>query len=142
MGDGSASAAVDNVPSMTPFVVYIGNICVDGSPAFLSDVTQVKPQGHMRVLDWGIRPDTPKHAWSDNPGALPGRLSDVTGFTHGPAKVTCAEPNSSEQVDVNVEKADNAVAISEAFTVSFKGGSVTLPFRLVLCQHKCPASVT
>jgi hypothetical protein len=56
--------------------------------------------------------------------------------------VRCARKDASDQVDVNVEKVNDAVAVSNGFTVRFDGGSLTLPFRLAMCHRNCPPSVT
>jgi hypothetical protein len=145
--DTSASAAIPGVPVGTPFVFYIGEMCVTDGPVAVIGVTLGRTEGHMQLLDWGFRRRFPGDSYSsgrDDPGADPGRLSDVPGFTHGPVSVKCSDHEHSDQLDVNVQLTAPGAAVSHGFWVDYRDatGAHRSPafFTLTLCTTHCPRS--
>jgi hypothetical protein len=145
--DTTASAAIPGVPVSTPFVFYIGEMCVADDPVEVTGVTLGRTEGHLQLLDWGFRRRSPGDSYSsgrNDPGADPGRLSNVPGFTHGPVSVKCSDHRHSDQLDVNVQMTAPGVAVSHGFWVDYRDPSGTHRspafFTLTLCTKRCPRS--
>jgi hypothetical protein len=145
--DTTASAAIPGVPVGTPYVFYIGEMCVTGGPIVVTGVTLGRTEGHMQLLDWGFRRRFPGDTYSsgrNDPGADPGQLSVLPGFTHGPVVVRCSDHEHSDQLDVNVQLAASGVAVSHGFWVHYRDGTGAHRspafFTLTLCSRHCPST--
>ena len=143
--DTTASAAIPGVPVRTPYVFYIGEMCVTDEPIVVTGVTPGRTEGHMQLLDWGFRRRFPGDTYSsgrNDPGADPGRLYALPGFTHGPVGVRCSDHTHSDQLDVNVQLTAPGIAVSHGFWVHYRDGTgehrSPAFFTLTLCSKHCP----
>jgi hypothetical protein len=113
--DSTVSGRFPNVPIGKPFVVNLVSMCIrSGSPIMITSVDLVKPEGSIKVLDWGVRDRTNGDSYSDgenHPGAAPGKLTDLPGFGHFSVKSTCKSPILGSEFDVDV-RMSGTVAIS------------------------------
>jgi hypothetical protein len=146
--DSPAWAAMPNVAVNTPWVFATFSLCVDHGSAQVTNVSTVKANGPIKVVDWGVRVRSSGDGLSSgngDPGAAPGMVSKLPGFTHGSVKVKCTDKARAVEFDVDVQSAAPQVTTTDGILVRYKAGggtgSITVPFRISLCPKKCPNSV-
>lgn len=153
-GDSLNAGALPNVVVGRSYVFYLGSMCVSGAPVRITDVRTVPADSAIRIVDWGFRYRFLGDTYSMNngdPGALPGTLAALRGFTRGPVTVSCSAHKDTPQVtttevsdefDVEVQLTRSGVGRSSSFAVAYSSGGVgrvaTQHYAMTLCSASCP----
>jgi hypothetical protein len=141
----SVGITLPNFAPNKPYVVYVANPCLkSGGPIDVTGVQTVRPEGDMKILDWGVRNRYPGDPYGANVGALPGTLADVVGFAHTPVKSACSSGSDYSQLDVVVATTGPDLAVSHGFRINYKDGTksgqVISLLILKLCSGVCPTT--
>jgi hypothetical protein len=106
-------------------------------------VRAARATGGLKVVDWGIRYRYPGDPYSltDNPGAEPGPVSQVPGFSTS-TRVTakCSDTVRDDELDVSVAIPPPRGTMSGVW-VYYAGGRAFSQFALAVCTTKVCAQV-
>jgi hypothetical protein len=139
-GDGSFGAG-DTIPANRPFLFAIAPLCTTGGPITVTAVRPIRPTGGLTVVDWGIRHQYPGDPYSGlaNPGAEPGRVSQVPGFSSAtPVTAKCNDPERVDEFDISVSLPSTRGTMNGVW-VYYANGRTLSDVALAVCTTKvCP----
>ena len=112
-----------------PVTVATFPLCVVGAPVQVTSIRLLQPRG-LRLVDWGWQPSFAAMQ------AAPEGMAAKAGYKKEPINVTCGEKYGAT-VGITVERTDSSAGTARAYTISYAGGSLTVPFGTALCLKKC-----
>lgn len=141
--DGGGVAASDTTPLDTPYVFPLEHLCTPSGKAIkVTKVTPAHPRGGIRVVDWGIRLDSPGGPYlTGSPGGLPDRVSDISGFDRD-TPVTAPCSNHSKRInefDVSLSRSTPKATMTGVWLYYGSGQRAFAQYAFRLCASKrCP----
>ena len=127
----TAGAAIPGVDRDKPFFFATFQLCATHGPVTPTSVTLNSPTGGLSIVDWGVSTQLSGF------GAEEGTVASLPSYTHGPVSYPCTGAGPAAELDVSVRSAQS-VASASSLTVTWKHGTVHVPFAVMICTAKCP----
>lgn len=141
-GDGRTLTGRGDTPPFSPVSFASATLCTTGAPISIESIVPVDPVGGLRVVYWGIRPNSWQLTGSGQefsmggPGYMP-RTEGMETYPNAIVSAKCATDYSAPDVDIlsevilTVERdASQQFASTKEFVITYRSGRFekSLPF--------------
>lgn len=118
-----------------PVTLMTFQVCSTGPPVPVTGVRLTDAHG-LTLVDWASRRVPP----IEYDALHYGLIRDVSGFTRRPIAERCNSGHPAA-FDISV-RASQRVAYARGYVISYAGGSLSIPFRVLLCAARtCPSAI-
>ena len=133
---GAAGLGVANVPAGTTVSAQTYPLCVIGRPVMITRVRAVGASPERVRVGWAVKP-----APFGGPGEARGATAKLgAAFVRAPITADCWR-GDSVTLAVSISSPRSITSV-KAFAVDYPNGTVTVPFRLMICARKVCSPTT
>lgn len=128
---GATGAGMEGTPLGKPATFSTYPLCAAGGPVQIRAVQLVASKG-MELADWGTTQVPPLEPTDFHWGFA----RDSPRSTRRPIRVSCDQHDTWAVLDVTM-RIDAPVGITHGFRVLYGGGSLYVPYQVILCRLHC-----